>query len=264
MHNSLIPALPLATLALLNPSPAPARSLPKLVPSMSALSGQTAKRTEQRLNHVAVLPGKPRNASPIPPTPFRYRLPIAMTKRQGYSLDWEGGALHVVTSRAKSARKEVTTAPFNYGRFSVIESNADISQSIGRQDRVSLGVAYALERRRPAYFVGSHNLYRTQDAAVSVSWTHEDRFRMSGSLFKTASIGGRSIAERLVDLAGGAPLAAQGYALTASFSPSRNPDLFVFGVDVRRQRYSPVDTGLIGASSGKKDALIGVFLRRSF
>jgi hypothetical protein len=264
MNRSLRPALPLVALALINPFPAKASSLPRLVPSMSALSGQTAERAGQRLNRDAVLPWTARNASPVPRTPFRYRLPAAMTKRQGYSLDWAGGALHVVSSRAKSARKEVTTAPYNYGRFAVIETNADVSQSIGRQDSVSLGLAYALERRRPSYFVGLHNLYRTQDAAVSVSWVHDDRFRVSASLFKTAPIGGRSVAERQVELAGGAPFAARGYALTASFSASRNPDPLLVGVDVRSQRYSPLDAGLIGTSSGRRDARIGVFLRRSF
>jgi hypothetical protein len=264
MNRSQMRALPLAALALTTPLVASAKSLPKLVPSMSGLSPRTFERVGQRLNRDVVLPGKAVKASPMPITPFRYRLPGASAKRQGYSLDWTDGSLRFDTARAKAARKEVTTAPLNYDRFLVIEANLSVSQMMGPRDSLAFGVAYVLERRRPSYFVGSHNLYRTQDAALSLSWTHDDLVRLAGGLFKTTPIGGRTFAERQVELAGGGPLAAHGYALTANFNPSRNPDQLSLGIDVRSQRYNPVDAGLIDTSSGRNEARVAVFLRRSF
>ena len=137
-------------------------------------------------------------------------------------------------------------------------------QEISGRDSLSVGMSYALENRRPSINIAAHNIYRTGNVATTLSWTHDAGFRLSTSLFATKPVRVSSQPERLVELAGGAPLSAQGASLTASFSPSHDPVKLNYGIDLRSQRISPSDAALFGAPSGRSDARFEFFLRKSF
>jgi hypothetical protein len=167
--------------------------------------------------------------------PFRFRLMAgaATIKVSGFAHDWGDGSLSLNTMRVKSSRKAEGIMPFSFNRFSALHVNLGLVQDLNSHDSLSLGASYAQERRRPSFSVAAHNAHKTNNAAITLGWTHDESFRLNASLYSTAPNRARSIQERIVELAGGTPLAARGMALAASFSPNHDPDKFSFGVDLR-------------------------------
>lgn len=204
--------------------------------------------------------------SDLAAAPFSFRLKdgAATIKSRSMSHDWQNGSLTLNVMRARSPRRADDLASFNFNRYSVMAADIGLVEEINGRDSLSFGLSYALENRRPSINIAAHNVYRTANTAATLSWAHDAHFRLSASLFSTAPIKVRSLPERLVELAGGAPLAARGASLTASFSPDHGLADLAYGVDLRRQRLSQSDAVLIGSASGRSDMRIGLFLKKSF
>jgi hypothetical protein len=198
--------------------------------------------------------------------PFSFRLVenAATIKKRSMSHDWQDGSLTLNIMRAKSQRRSNDLPSPNFNRYSVMATDIRIVREVNGRDSISAGLSYALENRRPSINIAAHNIYRTGNMAATLGWTRDSAFRLAASLFSTEPITQRSDPERLVQIAGGAPLSAQGISLTASFSPTRDLASFSYGVDIRNQQMSQSDAALFGAPVGRSEARLGFFLRKSF
>lgn len=196
----------------------------------------------------------------------RAHLLIAAGPKKLYVLnkDWENSALNLRLQRTKSIRHPYEQPTLSYNRFALWSTDVALDQHFGTRDTVTQALSYDLQRRRPAYYLGIRNNYRTDIRAAALQWTHDQRWRIAVGLFDTQANAARSGIERSVELAGGAPLAARGTSLSASFSPSGNPDAFSVGFDLRQQRHSARDTSLLGNPSGRGDTRATFSIRRSF
>lgn len=207
-----------------------------------------------------------KNRSELTAAPFSVRLieNAATIKKRAMSHDWQDGSLMLNIMRAKSQRRSNDLPLPNFNRYSVMATDIDMVQEISGRDSISAGLSYALENRRPSITIAAHNIYRTGNMAATLSWTRDSAFRLSTSLFATSPVTQRSNPERLVEIAGGAPLSARGVSLTASSSPSHDMANFSYGIEIKGQRMSQRDASLFGASSGRSDTRLGLFLRKSF
>ncbi len=198
--------------------------------------------------------------------PDRFRLLTGTTKIKSRRIAWSwgSGALMLDTVRAKSPKRPDGLSSLNFNRFAVWNSGAGLMQDVDSANSVSIGFSYAQERRRPSFSVAAHNSYKTSTTAITLGWKHEESFALNASFFSTRPSSLRSTPERIVELAGGGPVAARGVAIIASFSPTHDPAALSFGIDVRRQRLGLDDARLIGIASGRNDTRIGLFLRHMF
>ncbi len=198
--------------------------------------------------------------------PFSFRLVdnAATIKKRSMSHDWQDGSLTVNIMRAKSLRRLNDLPSPNFNRYSVMATDIGMVREVSGRDSVSAGLSYALEYRRPSINIAAHNIYRTGNMAATLGWTRDSAFRLSASIFATKPVTRRSAPERLVEIAGGAPLSAQGVSLTASFSPVRDLATISYGIDLASHRLSQSDAAMFGASSRQSDARLGLFLRKSF
>jgi hypothetical protein len=227
---------------------------------------ETARIERLSMSSDVVLSPAHSDGSDLAVAPFAFRLldGAAFIKSRSMSLDWQTGSLTLNIMRAKSLSRSHDLVSFNFNQFAVMVADIGLVKELDGRDSLSIGTSYALENRRPSINIAAHNIYRTSNAAVTLGWTHDGNFRLSSSLYSTAPVKVRSQPERLVELAGGAPLAARGLSLTASFSPDHDPTHLSYGLDLRAQRLAPSDAQLVGSSSARSDARIGIFLRKSF
>ena len=178
--------------------------------------------------------------------------------------DWGDGALNLRLLRTKSIRHLYEQPALSHNRLALWSFDVALDQHIGTRDTVTLALSYDLQRWRPAYYLGTRNIYRTDIRSAALQWTHDQRWRIAVGFFDTQANAARSGIERSVELAGGAPLAARGTSLSASFSPSGNPDIFSVGFDLRQQRHSARDASLLGDPFGRSDTRAMFRIRRSF
>ena len=226
-----------------------------IVPSGAQAQDTTPLAAEQKADR-----------SELASAPFSFRLveKAATIKARSMSHDWQDGSLTLNMMRAKSLRKQNDLPSLNFNRYWVIATDIGLVREISGRDSISASLSYALESRRPSITVAAHNYYRTNDIAVNLGWVHDSTFRLSASLFATKPMTQRSTPERLVEIAGGAPLSANGVSMTASFSPTHDPAAFSYGVDITGQRIGQNDAALFGTTSGRSDARLWLFLRKSF
>jgi hypothetical protein len=256
--------LPLLGAAFASDVAARSPAIPNMVADMAAMPDARLKLSSARfIRDVAQI-------APLPPvvstlaSPVDFRTTSGLDKRRSYTVQWEGFTFSANATRTKSPRQEITTAPFSYNRFSVIKADAVAAKSLGAHDRLTLGTNLIVERRRPSYFLGGHNLYRTVEHAVSLEWDHDDHIRLTGTRFAIAPAGSRSTVDRQVELASGSQLAKSGHALTMSVSPKAGFEALSFGVDLCRERYSAMDAALVAASPERSHMRVTLFLRRLF
>lgn len=240
--------------------------LTTIVPAGARETARPPDAEGQRLPSLDERPSPPSERSDLAKPPFRFRqmAGAATIRTQSRAHEWDGGSLTLNTMRAKSRPRTDGPALFNFNRFAVLATDLGVVHDLDASNSVSLGLSYAQERRRPSLIVAAHKAYKTHNTAVTLGWTHNATFRLSASLFATRFNRNRSERERMVQLAGGAPLATRGMALTASFSPTRDPDQNSYGVELRSQSLAQRDAGLIGVAAGRRDARVGIFLRQSF
>ncbi|MEQ1548832.1 MAG: hypothetical protein ABL918_09335 [Chakrabartia sp.] len=249
--------LVLAALAIIARTAASANEQPRFATKLHLVHADTKGHEKVEWRGVEAIPLKLATVSTRPASPFDLRLmTISNQKERSTStLEWANGALSFSALTKRSPRRTTTVMAFNYNRFALMMGNLDITQSIGAQDNLAIGMTFALERRRPALVVAAHNYYRTLDRSATLSWNQDDIVKLSGSLFHTGPNWGRSQVERLVERAGGAPSQTRGYALSSQISPSGNADAFAFGIDLRSQRDFDVC---------RHDSRAALFLRKVF
>ncbi len=259
-HNPIYPAV-LVAISCFAPLSASAKP--------TSLSDQTlilTKNGSNRLSKIGEIQAENSGATDLAVAPFRFRLLTGTTKIRTHhiTLSWGSGALTLNTVRAKSPRRPDAMAVLNFNRFAVWNTDAGVVQDLDSANSLSLGLSYAQERRRPSFSVAGHNSYKTNNSAITLGWKREDSFALNASLFSTKPNRSRSLNERIVELAGGAPITARGMALTATFGSTHDPAALSFGIDLRRQQLGLNDAKLIGIASARKDTRVGLFLARSF
>lgn len=180
------------------------------------------------------------------------------------ALDWGARALTLRLLRTKSLRQAHETKALTHNRFALWSADLSLDHDLGLRDTVSLAGSFDLLRRRSAFFLGRRNIFRTQTRAASVQWTHDRNWRLSLGVFDRRAGSARSSAERIVELSGGAPLTGRGAMVSASFSPSGDPETFSMGMDLRRERYSVRDASLLGLGTVRAESRAALFVRRAF
>lgn len=169
--------------------------------------------------------------------------------------EWAGGTFHLAAMRGRSVSGATAGQRFEYRRFSMMAVGADMTGDISARDALTLAGTYAVERRRPAFIVGPHRNYRTDERAVTLHWTRDDRLDLAGTLFDIGPAKHRSMVERIADLAGGAPRMARGWGLAASIYPAGSPGRLPMGIDFRDQQDGDVQ---------RRDARLQLFLKEKF
>lgn len=194
----------------------------------------------------------------------RWLIAARAPKTVARGLDWESGSLTLRLLRAKSSRQPYETSALTYNRFALWSADVSLDQDLGGRDTLSLTGSLDIQRRRPAYYLGARNIYHTQTRAASVQWTHDRHWRLSLGLFDRSAGSARSVIERTIELAGGAPPIARGMNFSAGFSPSGDPERFSLGLDLRRERYSLRDARLLGSDAVQAESRVAVFVKRAF
>lgn len=269
MDNKTLIVLPLAVLALVNPSTLNAQGsdLPISYHLSTTRIGHFAPRTavSPRISTKLAPSGVIGVDADLPEAPYHSRLlsGASVPKMKTFSTDWINGTLTFSTTRAKSLRDIYASKLSGFKRFSAAEANIGIVEAVGPRDTLALSASYALERRRPSLFLGQHNVYHSQDMAITTFWTHDKQFGLGISAFDVHPNGTRNNLERVVEVGGGAPLAVRGLALYASFSPMHNLQTFSIGFDVRQQQRSTRDAELIGPSSTRSETRLALVLRHA-
>lgn len=180
---------------------------------------------------------------------------LGISKDSSVDGEWAGGAFHLAAIRGRSESVKMAGQNFEYQHFSLMAIGADTSLDISDRDTLTLAGSYIAERRRPAFIVGSHRNYRTDERVAALHWTHDNRFDLAGSLFDTGPATTRTAAERIADIAGGASRSVAGWGLTASHYPAGESDRLSVGVEFRDQQDRDVQ---------HRDARIQIFLRQRF
>lgn len=207
---------------------------------------------------------RPRVITPATQDRARWLIAAREPKTAARELDWGSGSLTLRLLRAKSSRQPYETSALTNNRFALWSADVSLDQDLGRRDTLSLTGSLDIQRRRPAYYLGTRNIYHTQIRAASVQWTHDRHWRLSLGLFDRSAGSARSVIERTVELAGGAPLVTRGMSLSAGFSPSDDPERLSLGLDLRRERYSVRDARLLGHGRVQAESRVGIFVQRAF
>lgn len=169
--------------------------------------------------------------------------------------EWAGGAFYLAAMRGKSASAPTAAQSFEYRHFAIMAVEPGLVQTIAARDTLRFAATYAVELRRPAFVVSAHRNFRTDERAVALHWTRDGRFDVAGILFDTGPAKRLTSAERIADLAGGAPRAVRGWGLTASLYPSGESGRLSAGIDVRDQQDRDIE---------HRDARVEIFLRQKF
>ena len=180
---------------------------------------------------------------------------LAAVKGQSIDRGWDGGAFHLAAMRGRSAAERTAGQSFDYQHFAAVAVGTGVSGEISDRDRLTLGGIFAAELRRPAFIVGPHRNFRTDERVAALHWTRDTRFDLAGFLFDSGPAKPRTAVERIADLAGGARRSVGGWGVTASLFPSREPERLTVGIDVRDQQDRDV---------GHRDARMQIFLRKKF
>jgi len=243
-----------AIVILLFPCPLTAQEgAPNITITHVALAGFWRQPTMARLPIVPV--DHPATISPPSMVQSSDVAAIGTIKSHAGGGEWAGGTFHLAAMRGRSASGATTGQSFEYRRFAMMAVGADMTGDISARDALTLAGTYAVERRRPAFIVSPHRNYRTDERAVSLHWTRDDRLDLAGTLFDTGPAKQRTAVERIADLAGGAPRMAHGWGLTASLYPSGQPGRLSMGIDFRDQQDGDVQ---------RRDARLQLFLKEKF
>lgn len=194
----------------------------------------------------------------------RWLIAARAPKTAARGLDWGSGSLTLRLLRAKSSRQPHETSALTHNRFALWSADVSLDQDLGGRDTLSLTGSLDIQRRRPAHYLGTRNIYRTQTRAASAQWTHDRHWRLSLGLFDRNAASARSPIERTIELAGGAPPITRGMNFSAGFSPSGDPERFSLGLDLRRERYSVRDATLLGRGRVQAESRVAVFVQRGF
>jgi hypothetical protein len=180
---------------------------------------------------------------------------LGTIRSQSGGREWDGGAFHLAAMRGRSESARMAGQSFEYQRFAMMAIGADLSRDISDRDTLTLAGTYVAQRWHPAFIVGPHRYYRTDERAVALHWTRDDRLDLAGTLFDTGPANRRTAVERITDLAGGAPREVRGWGLTASLYPAGEPGRLSVGIDFRDQQDRDIQ---------RQDARVQIFLRQKF
>ena len=209
-------------------------------------------------------PERLRNVTPAARDRGQLLIASQTPKMAVHSLDWGNGALTLHLLRTKSLRQPFEKRALTHHRFAIWSVDASFDQTLGSRDMLSLLASYDWQRRRPAYYLGTRNIYRTEGRSVAVQWTHDQRWLASLGYSGQRAGSAHSALERGVELAGGALPSRRGANLLASFSPTGDAEALALGLDLRRERYSARDADLLGNGSAHTGTRAAVFVQRSF
>lgn len=150
-----------------------------------------------------------------------------------------------------------------FDRVSAIGLHAD--WPAGANDMVSLGMAGGKDKHiEPTTLAGTTRIKGTT-FATQLSWTHDDHLQMSVGWQIDRSASNALGAERLVELAQGAPLREQGIRMMLSYvldgaDSSRNA---AFGLAARDARIAAGDLAILG-NADRQDMQAALFFRSAF
>lgn len=176
-------------------------------------------------------------------------------KVRSATAEWTGGEFKLTAMRARSLPATSAAQSFEYRHFGLLAIQLGAAQQISARDTLSLGATFAVERRRPAFIVSPHRNYRSDERAIALHWSRDNRFDFAASLFDAGPAKNRTPVERIADLAGGAPRAVRGWRLTASMHPAGDPERLSVGIDFRQQQDRDVQ---------HRGARVQIFLRQKF
>lgn len=133
--------------------------------------------------------------------------------------------------------------------------------SVGADD-FSLGLAVARMVRAQPDMLTARAHFVERSVAVGLSWAHDGWMRLDLGWRQDGASRALSGAERMVDIADGAPLREAGPRMALDFQ-SPHLDGAVFGIEAQDARVAKADIAWIGAAA-PLDARIGFFARTRF
>ncbi len=240
--------------ALLLPCPLMAQ---EAVPNIAITHGRLAVSAQpQATMALAILPADHSMAPLVPTVTLGDDIAaLGMVKSHSGGGEWADGTFHLAAMCGRSIPAKAAAQSFEYRRFAMMAFGADLTRNLSARDTLTLAASYAAERRRTAFVVGPHRNFRTDERAVALHWTRDDRLDLGATLFDTGPARRRTAAERIADLAGGAPRAVRGWGLTASLYPAGDRDRLSVGIDFRDQQDRDIQ---------HRDARIQIFLKQKF
>lgn len=169
--------------------------------------------------------------------PFRSGVTTAMTKPKIAVFTGERGAATIsfAVIRSKAVRIDGLSS-FAHPRFSSMEAVARFEVQLGNSGVVNLSGNWALERRRPSFEAGSHSQYKNVGRALTLTWTHDEKLRLSLGAFDIGPSGHRSNLERFANLAAGGPRASKGVGISIECLAGADSDQFSFGLELKQTR----------------------------
>jgi hypothetical protein len=185
--------------------------------------------------------------------------------RRSYQADLSGITIGIEALRLQSRapdhaadRSEMT------GRSKSWSIAARSDWRIGGNDQVSVGLAMTDEHSSQPRMLTADPHMVTSAKTFALTWTHDAQWRVSMGWQQT---GGRSRggANRMVELAAGAPLHETGVRFSLAFLPGGSSDThrISMGVEARKESIASDDIVLTGTSR-RQDMQASLFLRTHF
>ena len=139
---------------------------------------------------------------------------------------------------------------------------AAVEIDLGKTDTIGLFGNWTKERRKAITTLPSRKHFTSDLQSIGLSWSHDDMFNASLARFAAGPSGRRTPNEYMVDLAGGAPKKATGFAFTLASIPQTGHPHITYGFDVRQQHVAK--DSWIGRILAPNETIGAVFLGYKF
>lgn len=180
--------------------------------------------------------------------------------RRGYRFDLAGGRARIETLRFKAGLSNGATAGFGRKSWSL---GGRSEWSLGTEDRVSIGFGTGSFHpvQRGAVLTNPHDA--TALSMVGANWAHGEHWQ-AGVAWQQVGGSTHGAADRMVQLANGAPLHEAGLRLSAAFVPGGqgDPHRTSIGFEARRASISAGD--LVQMNADQRQDTQGSLVIRSY
>lgn len=216
---------------------------------------------------------------PMPARPRWTPLPDARTTLHASSMadPWStigGDGAHVrrrsvafdlgeATASFDGLRERLTTDGVTSARLWAFGLHLDWPVTVGNSLSVGLAQSFAKNAQPPWLVARSH--LSTSSSTMEMAWLHDDRWRFSLGWHQTGGASAANGAERMAELANGAPLHESGLRATLALLPLGGDagGAPMLGIETRSETVAKDDLAWIG-SGARQDDRLSIFLRTRF
>ena len=130
---------------------------------------------------------------------------------------------------------------------------------------LSFGLAQSFAKNAQPKWLIARSHFSTTSRTMEMAWLHDDRWRFSLGWHQTGGASAANGAERLAELANGAPLHENGFSATLALLPMSGAGSVapVLGIETRSETVARDDLAWIG-NGRRQDNRLSIFLRSRF